>query len=168
VAASHAHRGEWDRTIAVVDDALAIIRDRRLGYVSGPMLLSQRARAQLGQGDTAGARSSAAEAVESAAVTGTRFYEAQARHQLGRALLASGEEHGAAEELRRALSIVEALGISAYGPQIRVDLAYANRAAGDDAAAQQELTTAHRLFVEIGATGQAGRLEAELAAKRVP
>jgi hypothetical protein len=132
-----------------------------------PLLLSVRARAQLGQDDVAGARRTAAEAVQSALTIGTRFYEAQARHQLGRALHASGEHHAAADELARALSIVETLGISAYAPQIHVDLAYADRALGNHAGCEQELTTAHRRFVAVGATGHARRLEAELSAKRV-
>ena len=167
VAASHAYRGEWDRAIAVVDEALAIARGRRIGYASVPLLLSLRARAQLGQDDVSGARTSAGEAVESAVTVGTRFYEAQARHQLGRALLASQQSESARHELHRALSIVEALGISAYAPQIHEDLARASLAAGELAAYENELRTAHRCFLGVGAAGHAGRVEAELGARRV-
>jgi len=167
VAAGHAQRGEWDRALAVVDEALAIVRGRRLGYTSVPLLLSLRARAQLGHDDVGGARSTAAAAVESALTIGTRFYEAQARHQLGRAILASGDQHAAADELERALSIVEDLGISAYAPQVEVDLAYTKAALGDHTGCEAALSRALRRFEGIGAVGHARRVQAELSAKRV-
>jgi class 3 adenylate cyclase/tetratricopeptide (TPR) repeat protein len=160
VATGHAHRGEWDRAIAVVDEALAIVGGRRMGYSSVPHLLALRARAQLGQDDVSGARTSAGEALASAIKMGTRFYEAQARHQLGRALLASQQPNEARAELDRALSLVEVLGISAYAPQIHADLAYANRAVGELPAYENELRTAHRRFIEAGAPSRACQLEA--------
>ncbi len=154
-ASSYAQRGAWSRAIEVVDEALAIARDRRIAHANVPLLLSIRARALLGQGDVAGARSCAGEAVEKAVRVGTRFYEAQARHQLGRALLAAGDSGAARAELDQALAIVETLGISAYAPQIHRQLADAARASGDKDGAERELRTAHRLFLEAGAPARA-------------
>ena len=45
VAISHAQRGEWRQAIAVVDEALAIGRERRIGQPDMPLLLATRARA---------------------------------------------------------------------------------------------------------------------------
>src|SRR4029077_2538677 len=87
-AISHAKRREWRQAIAVVDEALAIARERRTGQPNMPLLLATRARAQLGLGDIAGARASADEGVALAVRCGTGFYEVQARHQLARAILA--------------------------------------------------------------------------------
>ena len=106
----------------MVDEALAIARDRRIAHANVPLLLSIRARALIGRDDVAEARFCADEGVEAAVRVGTRFYEAQARHQLGRALLAAGESEAAQAELEQALSIVEMFGISAYAPQIRLEL----------------------------------------------
>ena len=156
VAASLVQRGEWAQAIGVVDEALAIARDRRIAHANVPLLLSIRTRALLGQGDLAAARSCAEEAVEAAVRVGTRFYEAQARHQLGRALLAAGDEVDAAKaELDQALSIVEMFGISAYAPQIHLELATAARASGHKEDYGRELRTAHRLFLEAGAPTRA-------------
>ncbi|MGH9008267.1 MAG: BTAD domain-containing putative transcriptional regulator [Acidimicrobiia bacterium] len=155
VATSHAQRGEWSEAITVVDEALAMARDRRIALANVPLLLSIRARALLGQGDVAGARCSAEEAVATAVRVGTGFYEAQARHQLGRALLAVGEPEAARDELQRALSIVETFGLTAYAPQVHLDRAAAARAGGDKDAEEQELRTAHRLFLEAGAPARA-------------
>jgi adenylate cyclase len=155
VATSHAQRGEWAEAIAVVDDALAMARDRRIALANVPLLLSIRARALTGQGDIAGARSCAEEAIETAVRVGTRFYEAQARHQLGRALLAAGDAKAARAELDQALSIVETFGIQAYAPQIHVDLAAAARASGDKNGYDRQLRTARRRFLEVGAPARA-------------
>jgi tetratricopeptide (TPR) repeat protein len=158
VATSHAQRGEWTEAMAVVDEALAMARDRRIARANVPLLLSIRARALLGSGDVAGARSCAEEAVETAVRVGTRFYEAQARHQFGRALLAAGEPEAARAELDQALSIVETAGLSAYAPQIHLELAHAARASGDKAGYDLGLQTAHRLFLDAGAPARAAEV----------
>ena len=123
VATSHAQRGEWDEAIAVTDEALAMARDRRIAVANIPLLLSIRARALIGQGNVGAGRVCAEEAVDAAGTVGTRFYEAQARHQLGRALLAERQPEPAKLELDQALAIVETFGISAYEPQLHVSLA---------------------------------------------
>ena len=156
-AISHAHRGEWRQAIEVVDEALAIIDARRLALADKPLLLSIRARAQIGLGDFSGARASAEVGIAVAIGRGTQFYEAQARHQMARAILADpgpGEERAARAELDHALSIVQALGIRSYAPHIHLSRALA-LASGDEAAYDEELQKAHRLFLEVGAHGRA-------------
>jgi hypothetical protein len=163
VAVSHAQRGEWRQAIAVVDEALAIARERRIGQPDMPLLLATRARAQLGLGDVAGARASAEEGVALAVRCGTAFYEVQARHQLARAILAdpsSGEEETARAELDEALAIVETLGLRAYEPHLHLTRAELARALGDDAGFDRELEVAHRLFLDVGARGRAEEVAA--------
>jgi adenylate cyclase len=163
VAVSHAYRAEWHEAINTVDQALAIIRARRIGLADMPLLLATRARAQLGLGDVPGARSSAQEAIAVAVRCGTRMYEAMARHQLARTLLAdpaSGGEQATRIELDRALSIVEALGIRAYAPQIHLERARLAHAVGDRHAYDSEMRTAHRLFLDVGAHGRAEEVAA--------
>ena len=155
MATSHAQRGEWAEAIRVADEALAMARDRRIALANVPLLLSIRARALLGQGDIADARSCAEEAIETAVRVGTGFYEAQARHQLGRALLAGAEPEAALAELERALAIVETFGLTAYAPQLHLDRAAAARATGDKEAEELALRTAHRMFFEAGAPARA-------------
>jgi hypothetical protein len=88
VATSLVQRGQWAGAIRVADDAPGMARDRRIALANVPLLLSIKARAQIGQGDRDRARSSAEEAKAVALRCGTRFYEAQARCQLARARLA--------------------------------------------------------------------------------
>jgi adenylate cyclase len=158
VAISHAQRAEWHQAIQVVNEALAIARDRRLSLADVAFLLSIRARAQTGQGDLGGARSSSEEAIAVAVRCGTRFYEAQARHQLARAViadLAAGEDQRARAELDHALSIVQALGIRVYAPHLHLEFAHLARAVGDEAGCERSLRRARDLFLEVGAPARA-------------
>jgi adenylate cyclase len=158
VAISHAHRGEWRQAIEIVDEALAVARRRRISLADMPLLLSIRARAQIGLGEISGARSSAQEAIVIALRCGTRFYEAQARLQLARAIMAepaSGEARSAQAELDQALSIVEASGIRSYAPHIHLEVGRIAHAVGDNAGYQREVECAHRLFLDVGATARA-------------
>jgi adenylate cyclase len=158
MAISHAQRGEWHEAIEVVDEALAIQRDRRTGLSDVPLLLVTRARSQMGLGDVSGARSSAEEAVAVAVRCGTRHYEARARLELARAILAdpaSGEEQAADAELNQACSIVETLGIRSLAPQVHLERAHLAHVLGDETTHDAELRTAHRLFLEVGAQGRA-------------
>ena len=121
VAVSHNQRGKWREAIDVVDEALAIARDFRIGLYNEPLLLATRARGQTGLGDPGGARSSAEEGIAVAVRCSARHYEARARIELARAVLAGAhpEPHAAASELDQALSIVESLGLWSLAPHIR-------------------------------------------------
>jgi hypothetical protein len=166
VATNYAHRGQWADAIGVVDEALAIARDRRMALANIPLLLTIRSRAQLGLGDTVGARSSAEEAVALAVRCGTRAHEAWARTQLSRVMLAGpplSDERAVAGELRTAFSIVNELGLRALAPQIHVEQGNLFLALGDEAGWQEELREAHRRFLEAGAQGRAVEVAAQLS-----
>src|SRR5207302_1308204 len=63
LAVSHAHRGNWREAVDVVNEALAILAERRLALADVPLLLAIRSRAETGLGDLARARTSAGEAI---------------------------------------------------------------------------------------------------------
>ena len=99
---------------------------------------------------------------------GTRFYEAQARHQLALAILSApdaADKRAARTELDQTISIVEGLGIRAYARHIHLGRAQLAQAVGDDAGYEGELRRAYGLFVDVRADGHARRLEAELSAR---
>jgi hypothetical protein len=157
MAISHLHRGNQLEAIDVVNEALAILAERRLALADVPLLLAIRSRAETGLSDVARARSSADEAVAVAVRCGARHYEARARLELARAILASSpaDPGPAAAELDRARSIVAELGIGALAPEVHVARAQLAAAVGDAARSERELDTARRLFVEIGAPARA-------------
>lgn len=177
MATSHVQRGEWTPAVQLVDEAIGMISARRIAQAELPLLLCIKSRAQLGLDDPAAARCSAEEAVAAAVRAGTRFYEAQARHQLALAVMAvsiTADEAmavavpdsvaTATAQLNQALQIVDTLGICAYTPHIRRTRSTLARLLGDREAYEEELTLALRLFLDVGATGHAGRVEAELSA----
>jgi adenylate cyclase len=158
MAISEVQRGRWPEAIEVVNEALAILRDRRLALADVPLLLAVRARAESGLGDVVSARSSAEEAVAVAARCGARHYEARARLELARAMTAGGSPvsiPAAGAELDAARAIADALGIRALLPEIHLGRAELAGAVGDAVRRVAELRTAERLFTEIGAPGRA-------------
>jgi hypothetical protein len=170
VAISHAQRGQLRRAIDVVNEGLAIARDRRIGLYNMPLLLATRARAQIGLGDIPGARTSATEAIDLAVRCGARHYEVRGRLQLARALLADlgpGDEQRVRAELDQALATVEALGIRVFTPYVHLERAQLARLLGDGAGYDEELRTAHRLFLDVGAYGRAGEITAAVGGAQI-
>jgi len=158
VAINHVQRRQWREAIDVVNEALAILGERRLALADVPLLLAVRSRAEIGLGDLVAAQSSAEEAVATAVKTGARHYEARARLELARALAATAPDGGApaAEaELGAALAIAEAGAIRSLLPEIHLERARLARMAGDAAGHDQALRTAQRLFAEVGAQARA-------------
>jgi adenylate cyclase len=161
VAISYCRRNDWDRAIEVVEEAMAIVRDRRLALADVPLLLSTRARAEIGLGDPDSAFRSATEAVAVAVRCSAGQYEVRARIELARAILAGapgGAATAAAAELDKALSLVEALGIGSFAPQVHRVQADVALALGDEATYRRKLDEAHRLFLDVGAAGRAAEI----------
>jgi tetratricopeptide (TPR) repeat protein len=160
LAISHVQRGQWTDALEVVNEALAILGQRRLALADVPLLLATRSRAQAGLGDVAGARSSAEEAIAVALRCGARHYEARARLELARATTtaaapAAEARAAAAAQVDAARAIAETLGIRSLLPEIHLRRADLARMAGDAAGHESELATARRLFDDIGAGGRA-------------
>src|SRR5439155_22668168 len=91
--------GQWGEAAGGRGQALASARGRRLA-LSGAQLLTRLARAQLGLGDTSGARATAEEAIAVARRRGTRTLESEAHIVLGRVLIQAGARR---EEVQAAL-----------------------------------------------------------------
>jgi hypothetical protein len=161
LAISHTQRGRWQEAIDVVNEALAILGERRLAVADVPLLLAIRARAETGLGDASRARSSGEEAVAVAVRCGARHYEARARIELVRALTAdapSGAEVRVRAELDAARSIAEKLSIRSLLPEVHLEEARLAGAAGDAPRQESQLRRAVQLFSEIGAPARARAL----------
>jgi ATP/maltotriose-dependent transcriptional regulator MalT len=162
---AHLVEGQWSEARSCCETSLEIARDHRTGLEFKADTLVWLARAQLADGDAAGARRTAEEAVVLAREHGQPHFEAMAQLVLARERCTVGEA-GAAEEaeaaLDRASALVEESGARGLEPQIAEARAQVMRMLGDDAARERELCEAHRLYVEIGATGHAKRLAQEL------
>jgi adenylate cyclase len=123
------------------------------------------ARAWLGRGDQARARSVVEEALSRARRSGARQIETDAQFTLAQVLLQT-EGTGAQPEIERALSraldLAQEIGYRILLPQIFETQGDLMGALGDTAARERELREAHRLYTEMGATGHAERLAREL------
>jgi class 3 adenylate cyclase/tetratricopeptide (TPR) repeat protein len=155
----------WHAGLEVLEDALAICRERRLLMYEGGVLASMAA-AHLGLGDRAKALALAAEAIAVNGRRGTRLWEFSAlltrirvlRETLG--LQATREIEAA---LAEADAWIEMSGAKSYEPFLHVERAELARLVGDNTARQRELREAHRLFLEIGAPIRAEEVARELA-----
>lgn len=148
------HRGAWDEAVTVVEEALAIVRPRRLASAEQALLLATRARAQLGLGDAEAARASAEEGLAVATGAGARYYGVLARHQLARSVLADDVERAAAE-VQQACADASELEVNAYLPQLWLEQARLADLAGDVLMRDERLTAAQKGFLAVGATGRA-------------
>jgi adenylate cyclase len=145
--------GQWRDALKVLDEAMAIGRERRLQMAEG-WVLGSMADAHLGLGDRERALTLAEEAIGVCRRGGARVWEASA--QLTR-IHALREIHGvqATTRIEEAFAETEAWlemsGAKSYEPFLHIERSELARLAGDEAAREQELREAHRLFMEIGA-----------------
>jgi len=157
---------DWRPAIDTLEQALAIVRERRTGLHWEALMLAKLAEARLGSGDADRAAEAAEEAVRLARARSTKVTECRARLVLAQVLL---QRDGArarepiAAALDRALALVAESGARLYEPFIRVELAALARLSGDEAARQRELREAQRLFTEMGATARAERVASDFA-----
>jgi hypothetical protein len=157
--------GAWRDALEVVEQALAIGRERRLLSVEGG-LLAVMAAAHLGLGDRARALALAEEAIAIDRRRGSRLHEFSALLTRTQALR---ETQGlqATSQIEAALAEADAWlemsGAKSYEPFLHVERAELARLIGDEAAHECELREAHRLFTEIGAPIRAAEIAKELA-----
>jgi tetratricopeptide (TPR) repeat protein len=152
---------EWSGAEEAERRALALGRERGVGFGLTAWALCFLAEAKLGQGDPRAALELADEALADSRQSGARLFEMDALLTRARALLASEGVSCAAEvehTLAEASAMIEETEARCRQPvfhEISADLA---RLRGDQAACERELREAHRLFVRIGATGHAERI----------
>jgi tetratricopeptide (TPR) repeat protein len=156
--------GAWHDALEVLQQALAIGRERRLQIWEG-RVLAVMAAAHLGLSDCAKALAIADESIAVCRQRGTRIGEFSALLTRIRALR---EIHGAqaTREIEATLAEADAWlemsGAKSYEPFLHVERAELARLNGDDTACQRELREAHRLFLEIGAPIRAEQVTREL------
>jgi adenylate cyclase len=147
------------------EEALALIRERRVALESEPWVLANLARAVLGRGDAARARALAEDGVALAEERGQRHQAAVAHLALAQALCAGeGRKARAAvlAALASAAAQVQETGARSLEPQIEEARAELARVCGDADASERHLHAAHRLYQAIRATGHERRLAAKL------
>jgi tetratricopeptide (TPR) repeat protein len=155
----------WHDAIEVLQQPLAIGRERHLMWLEGAVLAGMAA-AHLGLGDRAKALALAQEAIEVCRRRGSRLQgEFWAQRTRVRALR---EIHGieATSEIEAAFAECDAwlaiTGAKSYLPFLHVERAELARLAGDETARQRDLREAHRLFLEIGAPIRGAEVAKEL------
>ncbi len=149
----HLANHDWTAAESAFEQALSIVRERRITSHWEARILAELAEAQLGAGDVERARAGAEKAVGRAHELSTKVTECRARLTFARVLLHSGGDVARApaeEALRRALALVAETGAGLYEPAIRVELAELARLAGDDDVRRRELAEARRLLGGMG------------------
>jgi tetratricopeptide (TPR) repeat protein len=160
---------EWDQAERLYTDALDIMRSRRVRLESECNDLTHLARVQLGRGEVAASRSTAAEAVTRAKERGQGVWELLAQLALAESVAAEqGSQGRAAIEaaFTRVAELVRETGARAYEPRLAESRARVAAACCDAEAADRHLRDALALYREIGATGHARRVERELEGTR--
>ena len=155
LAEAHLLRQAWDEALAASTQALAIMHGSHIALETEPFVHTRIARAHLGAGRVAGARSAAETGVRLSRARGHRIAEVQARTAMAQVLLAedSADTGSIRAELDHALELTELTGFLSYQPQIHLRLAELARSTGDEATAAQEFELAYRQFTAIGAEG---------------
>ncbi|HKY74659.1 MAG TPA: hypothetical protein VJS45_00855, partial [Acidimicrobiia bacterium] len=152
---AHLLRQAWDEALAAGTEALAIRRGSHIALESEPMDHTRIARAHLGAGRIAEARSAAEAGLSLSRERGHRIAEVEAQTALAQVLLAEGAHDPARiqAELNQALELTERTGFVSYQPQIHLRLAELARSTGDETTAAEEFDLAYRQFAAIGAEG---------------
>jgi hypothetical protein len=156
--------GEWRDALEVLEQALAIARERRLLFGESGVF-SVMVAAYLGLGNRGKALAVADESITLSRQRGARLWEFSALLIRIRALR---ELHGiqATKDIETTLAEADAWlkmsGAKSYEPFLHVERAELARLVGDAATRERELRDAHRLFTEIGAPIRATEVAKEL------
>ncbi len=157
----------WGDAIAVLEQSVAIMRNRHAALLWEGILLDRLAQAHLGAGNFARARALVDDAIAFVDRRSTVGLGYHGHLTLARVVLATaGTGEGAAIEaaLAAAQRLVERTGSRAEQPHIHLARAELAGALGDAETRRRELREAQRLFAEIGATGWAARVAKGLVA----
>ena len=159
-------QGGWRRAIEAFERSVAVAKKGRTAVERDGARLALTGESYLGLGDPERARTLVEQALQIARARGHATDETYASLAHARVLLGSNGPAARAEieaSLSRASELARATKAKIYQPLIHVELAELARQSGNHEAYTEELRTAHRLFRRIGATGQAKRVEVELA-----
>ncbi len=160
---------EWSAAEEAERRALALARERGVGFGVTAWALGFLAEARLGQGDPRTALELADEALADARRSGGRLFEMDALLTRARALLRCEDASRAAEverTLAEASALIDETGACSREPVVHEISAELARLLGDDATRERELREARRLFTAMGAAGHAERIGGQLSAKQ--
>jgi class 3 adenylate cyclase len=162
---AHGLAGDWRGSVAALEDAVTLARERRTVLIFEPTFVAYLAESYLHAGEPQRARERAEEAVALALQRGTPTLEIDAQLALARVsrsadgLYARGPIEAA---LERALALIKDTGARGFEPHVRLERAELARLAGDEANRLHELREAQRLFTEMGAPIRAAEVAKEL------
>jgi adenylate cyclase len=159
-------RGQWRRAIEAFERSIAIAKKGRTGVERDAVRLALTGESYLGLGDPKRARALVEEGLQIARARRHPTDETYANLALARVLLGSDGAAARAEieaSLSRVLELARANEAKIFVPLVHVELGELARQSGNHGDHTEQLRIAHRLFRDIGATGQAKRLEVELA-----
>jgi hypothetical protein len=156
--------GAWHDALEVLEQALAIGRERQLQIFEGGVLATMAA-AHVGLGDRAKALGLVEEAIAVSRRRGGRIWDFSAQLTRSRALRETRGVEATGEieaTLAEAEAWLEMSGAKSYEPFLHVERAELARLTGDEAVRDRELREAHRLFSDIGAPIRAAEVAKEL------
>ena len=157
--------GHGRQAVAFLEEALAIVRELRVGLIDEGWHLATLAEAYLLAGEVVRARETADLAVSVARRRGTRLHEIIAHLARAHVLLATDSATDApaiAATLDDAAALVDATAARGWAPPIHAARARLARLRGDEATCARELELARRLCIEMGAPARAEQLTWEL------
>ncbi len=155
--------GRFGEAVTMLEQALAIVREKSAMLQGEPVMLCNLSAAYLGAGDRVMALRAAEDALKTARTRGTRMHQVRALLFHARALLCEvgRSDFGRIEkELSDACAIVELSGARSYEPFVRESMAEFARLSGDETGAARERAEAVACFRAIGARGHVARLDA--------
>jgi hypothetical protein len=159
--------GKWDEAIAACEQALEIVRSRRIAVESEPAFLAAYADALLGAGRLHEARSAAESAISRSLERLTPIAKLDAEIILARILLAEGNtaEHGrVASLLDSATEGIKVTSARVFEPFVFMARAELARNTGDERVRREHLTAALDRARAMNAAGHVARLENDLSA----
>jgi adenylate cyclase len=165
IALAHRLAGDVQAAVAVSDEALAIIRERRIILHQEGLFLAHAAEAHLERGNIDRSDALVEEAIAVSCARRTKAYELLAQLISARVLLARDGKRAHAEverTLRRAQALIVETDARAYEPVLHIESARLAAACGDQRARASELRAAQRLFTRMGAP-----LRAEVVAREL-
>jgi class 3 adenylate cyclase/tetratricopeptide (TPR) repeat protein len=155
----------YPEALEAYEEALDLMRARRVGLMWEPRVVSGQAEACSALGEHEKAIAQARSALEESMRGGNPLAEGFARLALARVLLAAGNPgfHDEVEGVvERAEALCEKTGMRVHLPALLEVRAASAERRDNPQEARRQLREAHHLYIEMGATGHAERLAREL------
>jgi class 3 adenylate cyclase/tetratricopeptide (TPR) repeat protein len=166
LAEVHIASGHYREAAEMLEVAIAMVRESRVGGGYEAQFVTALSEAFLGLGEVDRARLAAEEALAVVDRQGTRLFGIGAHLALARAALRDEalRARGVVEQtLERATSLIAAMEAWRWQPRVHLVRAELAQARGDEAGRRRELARAQHLFTAMGAPLRAEQIAQELA-----